>query len=100
MRNCGLSGSGDPYGTTAPKPRGGHGSISSGNDTPFVLLGAVMVLGMHAGFAFLDLGTVRKKNQVNALVRILVDSGGVALGAQGPGFRFARAPRAAPSRRA
>jgi len=30
-------------------------------------------LAMHAGFAFLELGTVRKKNQVNALVKILVD---------------------------
>ena len=32
-----------------------------------------MVLAMHGGFAFLELGTVRKKNQVNALVKILVD---------------------------
>jgi Amt family ammonium transporter len=32
-----------------------------------------MILAMHAGFAFLELGTVRKKNQVNALVKILVD---------------------------
>ena len=32
-----------------------------------------MVLAMHAGFAFLELGTVRKKNQVNALVKILTD---------------------------
>jgi Amt family ammonium transporter len=32
-----------------------------------------MVLAMHAGFAFLELGTVRQKNQVNALVKILVD---------------------------
>jgi Amt family ammonium transporter len=39
----------------------------------FILLGAIMVLAMHAGFAFLELGTVRKKNQVNALVKILVD---------------------------
>jgi Amt family ammonium transporter len=39
----------------------------------FILLGAVMVLAMHAGFAFLELGTVRRKNQVNALVKILVD---------------------------
>lgn len=39
----------------------------------FVLLGAIMVLAMHAGFAFLELGTVRKKNQVNALVKILTD---------------------------
>ena len=38
-----------------------------------ILLGAVMVLAMHAGFAFLELGTVRKKNQVNALVKILSD---------------------------
>jgi Amt family ammonium transporter len=42
-------------------------------DVLFVLLGAVMVLAMHAGFAFLELGTVRKKNQVNALVKILSD---------------------------
>jgi len=44
-----------------------------GADTLFILLGAIMVLAMHAGFAFLELGTVRKKNQVNALVKILVD---------------------------
>jgi Amt family ammonium transporter len=44
-----------------------------GADALFILLGAVMVLAMHAGFAFLELGTVRKKNQVNALVKILVD---------------------------
>ncbi len=42
-------------------------------DTLFILLGAIMVLAMHAGFAFLELGTVREKNQVNALVKILVD---------------------------
>jgi Amt family ammonium transporter len=44
-----------------------------GVDALFILLGAIMVLAMHAGFAFLELGTVRKKNQVNALVKILVD---------------------------
>ena len=43
------------------------------NNTLFVLLGAIMVLAMHAGFAFLEVGTVRHKNQVNALVKILVD---------------------------
>ncbi|NDP41350.1 MAG: ammonium transporter [Aromatoleum sp.] len=48
-------------------------AIKAGNDTLFILLGAIMVLAMHAGFAFLELGTVRKKNQVNALVKILVD---------------------------
>ncbi|MDZ4202184.1 MAG: ammonium transporter [Gallionella sp.] len=42
-------------------------------DVLFVLLGAIMVLAMHAGFAFLELGTVRSKNQVNALVKILSD---------------------------
>jgi Amt family ammonium transporter len=45
----------------------------AGADALFILLGAIMVLAMHAGFAFLELGTVRKKNQVNALVKILVD---------------------------
>jgi ammonium transporter, Amt family len=42
-------------------------------DVLFILLGAIMVLAMHAGFAFLELGTVRRKNQVNALVKILAD---------------------------
>ena len=42
-------------------------------DVLFVLLGAIMILAMHAGFAFLELGTVRRKNQVNALVKIMVD---------------------------
>jgi len=48
-------------------------TLKAGSDVLFVLLGAIMVLAMHAGFAFLELGTVRKKNQVNALVKILVD---------------------------
>jgi Amt family ammonium transporter len=47
--------------------------LKPATDALFILLGAVMVLAMHAGFAFLELGTVRKKNQVNALVKILVD---------------------------
>jgi Amt family ammonium transporter len=41
----------------------------------FILLGAIMVLAMHAGFAFLEVGTVRHKNQVNALVKIITDFG-------------------------
>jgi len=45
----------------------------TGNDVLFILLGAIMVLAMHAGFAFLEVGTVRKKNQVNALVKIICD---------------------------
>lgn len=48
-------------------------NLTINNDTLFILLGAIMVLAMHAGFAFLELGTVRKKNQVNALVKILTD---------------------------
>ncbi len=49
--------------------------FKTSSDVLFVLLGAIMVLAMHAGFAFLEVGTVRKKNQVNALVKILVDFG-------------------------
>ncbi|HEX9174429.1 MAG TPA: ammonium transporter [Telluria sp.] len=48
-------------------------AYKSGADALFILLGGIMILAMHAGFAFLELGTVRKKNQVNALVKILVD---------------------------
>lgn len=48
-------------------------NIQTGIDALFILLGAIMILAMHAGFAFLELGTVREKNQVNALVKILVD---------------------------
>ncbi len=50
-------------------------SLKVGSDALFILLGAIMVLAMHAGFAFLELGTVRKKNQINALVKILADFG-------------------------
>ena len=48
-------------------------ALTQGANALFILLGAIMVLAMHAGFAFLELGTVRKKSQVNALVKILVD---------------------------
>lgn len=47
--------------------------MATSNDVLFLLLGAVMILAMHAGFAFLELGTVRAKNQVNALGKILGD---------------------------
>jgi Amt family ammonium transporter len=50
-------------------------AYQSSSNVLFILLGAIMVLAMHAGFAFLELGTVRKKNQVNALVKILSDFG-------------------------
>ncbi|MGH8768093.1 MAG: ammonium transporter [Burkholderiales bacterium] len=48
-------------------------ALKISSDALFILLGAVLVLAMHAGFAFLEVGTVRKKNQVNALVKILAD---------------------------
>ena len=48
-------------------------NLQSGSDVLFILLGAILVLAMHSGFAFLELGTVRKKNQVNALVKIITD---------------------------
>ena len=48
-------------------------TLVHGSNTLFLLLGAVMVLAMHAGFAFLEVGTVRQKDQVNALSKILAD---------------------------
>ncbi|MDX1474785.1 MAG: ammonium transporter [Reinekea sp.] len=50
-------------------------TLTTGTNTLFILLGAIMVLFMHAGFAFLEVGTVRHKNQVNALVKIITDFG-------------------------
>ena len=47
----------------------------TGTDVLFVLIGAILVFAMHAGFAFLEVGTVRRKNQVNALVKIITDFG-------------------------
>lgn len=48
-------------------------TLQAGSNVLFILIGAVMVLAMHAGFAFLELGTVRSKSQVNALVKIMSD---------------------------
>ncbi len=48
---------------------------TAGFDVFFLTMGAAMVLAMHAGFAFLEVGTVRKKNQVNSLVRVITDFG-------------------------
>jgi Amt family ammonium transporter len=47
--------------------------VQQGSDVFFLLMGAILVFAMHGGFAFLEVGTVRHKNQVNALVKILVD---------------------------
>lgn len=48
-------------------------TLVHGSNTLFLLMGAVMVLAMHAGFAFLEAGTVRLKNHVNALSKIITD---------------------------
>lgn len=48
-------------------------TLMHGTNTMFILMGAIMVLAMHAGFAFLEVGTVRQKNQVNALSKIISD---------------------------
>ena len=53
----------------------GVNELYSSTNTLFLLLGAVMILAMHAGFAFLEVGSVRKKNQVNALNKIICDWG-------------------------
>lgn len=50
-------------------------TLMQGSNTLFILMGAIMVFAMHAGFAFLEVGTVRQKNQVNALVKIMTDFG-------------------------
>jgi Amt family ammonium transporter len=47
--------------------------VAQTSDTLFILLGAVMILAMHAGFAFLEVGSVRRKNQVNALNKIICE---------------------------
>lgn len=60
---------------TVSQVNGAVNALTQSSDTLFLLLGAIMVFFMHAGFAFLEVGTVRRKNQVNALVKILVDFG-------------------------
>lgn len=60
---------------TVVQVQGAVQTLTQSSDTLFLLLGAIMVFLMHAGFAFLEVGTVRKKNQVNALVKILADFG-------------------------
>ena len=63
--------------------------IKTPSDVLFILLGAIMILAMHAGFAFLELGTVRRKNQVNALVKILCDFAVSTLAYFGIGYAIA-----------
>ncbi|MBN2342010.1 MAG: ammonium transporter [Deltaproteobacteria bacterium] len=53
----------------------GLSQLTSSSNTLFILIGAVMILAMHSGFAFLEVGSVRKKNQVNALNKIIAEWG-------------------------
>ncbi|MBN2719300.1 MAG: ammonium transporter [Deltaproteobacteria bacterium] len=50
-------------------------AITNSSNTLFILIGAVMILAMHSGFAFLEVGSVRRKNQVNALNKIIAEWG-------------------------
>src|SRR6186713_1053953 len=59
--------------STGSEPVRGWGIAMQGADVFFLLMGAILVFAMHGGFAFLEAGTVRHKNQVNALCKILVD---------------------------
>src|SRR5262245_46326471 len=61
------------WGSTMPEMQKGLESLQAGADVLFLLVGAVLVFAMHGGFAFLEACTVRHKNQVNALCKILVD---------------------------
>lgn len=53
----------------------GVNQLIQSTDVFFILIGAVMILAMHGGFAFLEVGSVRKKNQVNALNKIICEWG-------------------------
>lgn len=48
-------------------------TLVQSTDVLFLMLGAVMIFAMHAGFAFLEAGTVRRQSQVNALNKIVSD---------------------------
>ena len=61
----------DPIGIN--EMQAGIKSLQFSGDTLFLMLGAVMIFAMHAGFAFLEVGSVRQKNQVNATVKIMTD---------------------------
>jgi Amt family ammonium transporter len=62
-----------PCGQAQKTGKGDRVEQQQGADVFFLLMGAILVFAMHGGFAFLEVGTVRHKNQVNALVKILVD---------------------------
>ena len=62
-------------GTAMAEESDAVGELASSSDTLFILIGAVMILAMHGGFAFLEVGSVRRKNQVNALNKIICEWG-------------------------
>lgn len=66
---CGLLTNAPAFSQTDSAPQ----ALLNSSNTLFILIGAVMILAMHAGFAFLEVGSVRKKNQVNALNKIICD---------------------------
>jgi len=74
---CGLSGAAlaEEAVPAAIAPTGDvpDNSLIQTTNVLFLLLGAVMILAMHGGFAFLEVGSVRKKNQVNALNKIICE---------------------------
>jgi len=61
------------FSVQAAEPATDMTEMAQTSDTLFILMGAVMILAMHAGFAFLEVGSVRHKNQVNALSKIICD---------------------------
>lgn len=63
------------FGQSAWAGEEGLAAITNSSNTLFILIGAVMILAMHSGFAFLEVGSVRKKNQVNALNKIIAEWG-------------------------
>jgi Amt family ammonium transporter len=47
--------------------------LVQGGNVLMLVWGAALVFSMHAGFAFLEAGSVRRKNVVNALTKIVMD---------------------------
>ena len=63
------------FGGAAQAAEAAPDELAQSSNTLFILIGAVMILAMHGGFAFLEVGSVRRKNQVNALNKIICEWG-------------------------
>lgn len=48
-------------------------ALAQSGDILLLVWGAALVFSMHAGFAFLEAGSVQRKNVVNALTKIVMD---------------------------